>query len=197
MNLNHHIVLHRKYLFLWWAQTSFGSGDPSGLSNTFACSLRPVARASGGGILQLFTRLSSPPGDWIGLAEAPCRVGRMRNCKVRDPLKQDGLNKSPGLDGLQYEIYLRLSHMLVSIILVWAITGYFTKVVITLLKKSSRDVWKSLGDYITLLNTELKILARVLANFCELLLVIWSERSRITLWKEDRSKTICIWSVRF
>ena len=37
---------------------------------------------------------------------------------------------------------------------------------ITLLKKGDRHVWEGLDDYrpITLLNTELKILARVLAN---------------------------------
>ena len=29
-------------------------------------------------------------------------------CEVRDALKQFGLNKSPGLDGLPYEVYLRL-----------------------------------------------------------------------------------------
>ena len=41
-----------------------------------------------------------------------------------------------------------------------------TQGVITLLKKGGRHVWEGLDDYrpITLLNTELKILARVLAN---------------------------------
>ena len=47
-----------------------------------------------------------------------------------------------------------------------AIPGSVTKGVITLLKKGGRHVWEGLDDYrpITLLNTELKILARVLAN---------------------------------
>ena len=47
-----------------------------------------------------------------------------------------------------------------------AIPNSVTKGMITLLKKGSRHVWKKLDDYrpITLLNTELKILARVLAN---------------------------------
>ena len=47
-----------------------------------------------------------------------------------------------------------------------AIPSSVTKGVITWLKKSSERVWESLDDYwpITLLNTELKILARVLAN---------------------------------
>ena len=32
-------------------------------------------------------------------------------CEVRDALKQIGLNKSPGLDGLPYKMYLRMSNM--------------------------------------------------------------------------------------
>ena len=46
------------------------------------------------------------------------------------------------------------------------ILGNVTKGVITLLKKGDKHVWEGLDDYrpITLLNTELKILARVLAN---------------------------------
>ena len=47
-----------------------------------------------------------------------------------------------------------------------AISGSITKGVITLLEKGGRHVWEGLDDYrpITLLNTELKILAWVLAN---------------------------------
>ena len=37
-------------------------------------------------------------------------------CEVRDALKQVGLNKFPGLDGLLYEVYLRMSHMFVPIL---------------------------------------------------------------------------------
>ena len=50
------------------------------------------------------------------------------------------------------------------------ILGSITKCVITLLKKGSGHVWEDLDDYwpITLLNTELKILARVLANRLQL-----------------------------
>ena len=88
--------------------------------------------------------------------------------------------KSPGLDGLPHEVYLRMSHMFVPILTDmfnhWfaqgAIPGSVTKGVITLLKKGGRHVWKGLDDYrpITLLNTELKILARVLAMGLQLVI---------------------------
>ena len=47
-----------------------------------------------------------------------------------------------------------------------AIPGSVTKGVVILLKKGSRHVWEGLDYYrpVTLLNTELKILARVLAS---------------------------------
>ena len=53
-----------------------------------------------------------------------------------------------------------------------AIPGSITRGVITLLKKGSRHFWEDLDDYrpITLLNTELKILARVLANCLQLVI---------------------------
>ena len=68
--------------------------------------------------------------------------------EVRDALKQVGFNKSPGLDGLSYEVYLRLSHMFVPILTDmfnhWfaqgAIPGNVTKSMITLLKKGGRHV---------------------------------------------------------
>ena len=107
-------------------------------------------------------------------AEVASCEGVITECKVRDALKQVGLNKSPGLDGLPHEVYLRLPHMFVPILTDmfnhWfaqgAIPGSLTKGMITLLKKGGRHVWEGLDDYrpITLLNTELKILARVLAN---------------------------------
>ena len=111
------------------------------------------------------------------LADFP-RLGTVEaaSCEgvVTDALKQVGLNKSPGLDGLPYEVYLRMSRMFVPILTdmfnhwfaLGAIPGSVTKGVITLLKKGGRHVWEGLDDYrpITLLNTELKILVRVLAN---------------------------------
>ena len=53
-----------------------------------------------------------------------------------------------------------------------AIPGSVTKGMITLLKKGGRHVWKEQDDYrlITLLNTELKILAWVLANRLQLVI---------------------------
>ena len=79
-----------------------------------------------------------------------------------------------------YEVYLRMSHMFVPILTDmfnhWfaqgAIPGSVTKGVITLLKKGGRHLWEGLDDYrpITLLNTELKILARVLANRLQLVI---------------------------
>ena len=62
-----------------------------------------------------------------------------------------------------------------------AIPGSITRGVITLLKKGGRHVWEDLDDYrpITLLNTELKILARVFANRLQLLIsdLIGSEQN--------------------
>ena len=84
------------------------------------------------------------------------------------------------MHGLPYEVYLRMSHMFVPILTdvfnYWfaqgAIPGSITKGVITLLKKGSRHVWDYLDDYrpITLLNTELKMLTRVLANRLQLVI---------------------------
>ena len=103
----------------------------------------------------------------LGEAEAACCECVVNECEVCGALKQVDLNKSPGLDGLPYEVYLRLPHMFVPILTDvfkhWfapgVIPGSVTKGVITLLKKGGRHVW---DDY--MLNTELKILARVFAN---------------------------------
>ena len=90
----------------------------------------------------------------LGAAEAVGCEGVVTECEVRDALKQVGLNKSPGLDGLSYEVYLRLSHMFLPILTDmfnhWfaqgAIPGSVTKGVITLLKKGGKHVWEDLDD---------------------------------------------------
>ena len=73
-------------------------------------------------------------------------------CEVRDALMQVSFSKSLGLDGVLYEVYLKISHEFVPILtdmfnhffVQWAIPGSITKCVITLLKKGSRHVWKDL-----------------------------------------------------
>ena len=116
----------------------------------------------------------------LGETEAASCEGVVTECEVRSALKQVGLNKSPELDGLPYEVYLRMSHMffpiLTDVFNHWfaqgAIPGSITKGVIILLKKEGRHVRGELDDYrpITLLNTELMILARVLANRLQLVI---------------------------
>ena len=113
-------------------------------------------------------------------AEAASCDGVVTECKIRDALKQVGNNKSPGLDGLPYKVYLKLPHMFVLILTdmfnhwfaLGAIPGSVTKGVIILLNKGSRHVWEGLHDYrpITMLNTELKILAWVLASRLQLVI---------------------------
>ena len=68
-----------------------------------------------------------------------------------------------------------------------AIPGSITKGVISLLKKGGRHVWEDLDDYrpITLLNTELKILAWVLANRLQLVIsdLIGPEMNYAVKWR--------------
>ena len=133
-------------------------------------------------MIALLTVLTSRFRGFDYLADFPrLREGEAASCKcvvteceVRDALKQVGLNKSPGLHGLLYEVYLKLQAMFVPILTDmfnhWfaqgVISGSVTRGVITLLKKGGTNVLEDLDDYrpITLLNTELKMLARVLAN---------------------------------
>ena len=87
-------------------------------------------------------------------AEAASCEGLFTECEIRDALKQVSLKKSPGLDGLPYEVYLRLPHMFVLILTDvfkhWfaqgAIPDSVTKGVITLLKKGGRHVWEEQDD---------------------------------------------------
>ena len=107
-------------------------------------------------------------------AEAAGCKGLVTEWELHDVLKQVDLNKSPGLDGLPYEVYLETSHMFIPILtdvfnhwfVLGAIPGSITKGVITLLKKRGRHVWEELDDCrpTTLLNTELKTFALIQAN---------------------------------
>ena len=99
----------------------------------------------------------------LGATEAAGCESVVTECEVLDALTQVGVNYSPELDGLPNEVYLRLPHMFVPILMDmfnrWfaqgAIPGSVTKCVITLLKKGGRHVWEGLDDYwrITLLNS--------------------------------------------
>ena len=114
----------------------------------------------------------------LGAAEAASCEDVVTECEDRDALKLVGLNKSPALDGLPYEVYLRMSHIFVPILTDmfnhWfaqrAIPGSVTKGGITLLKKGGKHVWEGLDDFrpITQHNTE--ILARVLVNRLQLVI---------------------------
>ena len=42
--------------------------------------------------------------------------GRIKEDEIQEALKSVGLDKSPGIDGLPYEVYLRLSHMFVPLL---------------------------------------------------------------------------------
>ncbi len=123
----------------------------------------PVLREEFRSYLADFPRLSP--------TEAASCEGQITEGEVYAALKKVGRGKSPGLDGLPYELYLRLSHIFVPILTVvfnnWfrsgSIPNRITRGVITLLKKGKGGGGK-LDDYrpITLLNTELKIMAKIL-----------------------------------
>ena len=143
----------------------------------------------------------------LGVAEAAGCEGVVTKCEVLDASKQVGLNKSPGLDGLPNEVYLRMSHMFVPILtdmfkhwFAQGVTpGCVTKGVITLLKKVGLHVGEGLDDYrpIALLNTELKMLAASWQIVYSVSSLIWSVPTRPLLWREDRSRTIRTWFARF
>ena len=133
--------------------------------------------------LKLFTRepgLSSAQFDTyladfprLSATEAAGCEGRIKEEEIRVALKSVGLDKSPGIDGLPYEVYLRLSHMFVPLLATtynnWMRQGTiprrFTRGIVKLLRKNKHG-----GDGIsnfrplTMLNTDLKILAKILAN---------------------------------
>ena len=134
--------------------------------------------------LKLFTRepgLSSAQFDTyladfprLSATEAAGCEGRIKEEEeIREALKSVGLEKSPGIDGLPYEVYLRLLHMFVPLLATiydnWMRQGTiprrFTRGIVKLLRKNKHG-----GDGIskfrplTMFNTDLKILAKILAN---------------------------------
>ena len=122
----------------------------------------------------------------------------MTECDVRDALKQVGFNKSSGVDGLPYEVYLWMSRMLIphwtDVFNHWfvqsSIPGQVTKSVITFLKKGGWHILQGLGPI-----TQLNIIGYE-QIVCKLLPRIWLEPIRTTLWKEYKFKIICTWFIR-
>ena len=130
--------------------------------------------------LKLFTRepgLSSAQFDTY-LANFPClsatEAAGCEGCITEDEvwkaMKSVGLDKSPGINGLPYEVYLRLFvPLLATIYNNWmrqgSIPRRFTRGIVKLLRKNKHG-----GDGIsnfcplTMLNTDLKILVKMLAN---------------------------------
>ena len=104
--------------------------------------------------MKLFTRepgLSSAQFDTyladfprLSATEAAGCEGRIKEEEIRDALKSVGLDKSPGIDGLPYEVYLRLSHMFVPLLATiynnWMRQGTiprrFTRGIVKLLRKN-------------------------------------------------------------
>ena len=125
--------------------------------------------------LKLFTRepgLSSGQfdtylADFPRLSVTGCE-GRIKEEEIWDALKSVGLDKSPGIDDLPYEVFLRWSHMFVLLLATiynnWMRQGTiprrFTRGIVKLLRKNKHG-----GDGIsnfrplTMLNTDLNILA--------------------------------------
>ena len=105
--------------------------------------------------------------------EAAGCEGPITEVEIRQALRTVGTDKTPGIDGLPYEVYLRLSHMFVPLLATiynnWLRQGTipqrFTRGIVKLLRKNKHG-----GDGIsnfrplTMLNTDLKILAKILAD---------------------------------
>ena len=134
--------------------------------------------------LKLFTRepgLSSAQFDTylanfsrLSVTEAAgCEGRKKEEEEIREALMSVGMDKSPGIDGLPYEVYLGLSHMFVPLLATiydnWMRQGTiprrFTRGIVKLLRKNKHG-----GDGIsnfrplTMLKTDFNILAKILAQ---------------------------------
>ena len=124
-----------------------------------------LSRAQSDTYLADFPRLS--------VTKAAGWEGGIKEDEIREALKSVGLDKSPGIDGLPYEVYLRLSHMFVPLLATihnnWmrqgSIPRRFTRGKMKLQRKNKhgRDGISNFCP-LKMLNTDLKILAKILAN---------------------------------
>ena len=85
-------------------------------------------------------------------AEVTSCEGLVTECEVRDALKQVGLNKSPGLDSLPYQVYLRMSHMFVPILTMYSTIGLPKEPFLVALPR----VWSYYRSYSDFVDTQLK-----------------------------------------
>ena len=95
----------------------------------------------------------------------------MMEDEVWETLKSVGLDKSPGINGLPYEVYLRLLHMFVPLLTTiynnWmrqgSIPRRFTRSIVKLLHKN-KNGGNGISNFhsLTMLNTDLKILVKIL-----------------------------------
>ena len=144
---------------------------------------KPFVRRFGSISLKLFTRepgLSSALFDTYHTDFPRLLVAEAAGCEsciteddIQKAMNSVGSDKSPGIDGLPYEVYLRLSHMFAPLLATiynnWmrqsSIPRRFNRGIVKLLRKDKHG-----GDGIsnfrplTMLNTDLKILAKILAD---------------------------------
>ena len=76
--------------------------------------LKHFTREPGLSSAQFDTYLADFPR--LSATEAAGCEGRIKEEEIREALKSVGLDKSPGIDGLPYKVYLRLSHMFVPLL---------------------------------------------------------------------------------
>ena len=82
----------------------------------------------------------------FGEVEAASCKGLVTECEVCDVLKQVGLNKSPGLDGLPYKVYLRMSHMFVPILRMCSTIGLPRELSVVALLRMWSHYWRKMAS---------------------------------------------------